>query len=293
MSLNKYISAKKLTQHLHGEWHGRYGVAACPICQPEGRRDQRALTISNGNDRLLAHCHKSRCDFRDVLAAAGVAPGYTPRDLASVARRKVYGQAEAERKLRQALALWEEAGPVNGTAGAAYLERRGITLDPAHFPDLRYHARLKLDGQTVGGLVALMRDTCTNAPCGVHRTFLDRDGRKLDRRMLGRAAGAVVKLSADGTVTQGLGVAEGVETALHVLQAGWSPVWPCLSAGNLRDFPVMAGIEALTVFADHDESGTGEQAARQCCARWIAAGREAMAIMPDTPGHDFADGVAV
>ena len=45
------------------------------------------------------------------------------------------------------------------------------------------------------------------------------------KRMLGRAAGAAIKLSADADVTMGLGIAEGIETALSILSAGWRPVW--------------------------------------------------------------------
>ncbi len=42
------MDAQTLTIALHGRWHGRYGAAPCSACQPEGRRDQDALTLSDG-----------------------------------------------------------------------------------------------------------------------------------------------------------------------------------------------------------------------------------------------------
>lgn len=48
--------ARTLTLARGGRWHGRYGTVPCPICQPEARRGQDALTLADGRDgRLLAH----------------------------------------------------------------------------------------------------------------------------------------------------------------------------------------------------------------------------------------------
>jgi hypothetical protein len=44
---------------------------------------------------------------------------------------------------------------------------------------LRWHAEIR-------AVVGLMTDPITNEPVGVHRTFLDGDGAKIERRMLGR-----------------------------------------------------------------------------------------------------------
>ena len=46
------------------------------------------------------------------------------------------------------------------------------------------------------------------------------------------------------------------------------------SAGAMAKFPVMAGIEALTIFPDNDDNGVGMRAATTCADRWVAAGRE-------------------
>jgi len=76
----------------------------------------------------------------------------------------------------------------------------------------------------------------------------------------------------------GLGVAEGLEDALAVLLAGWSPIWAATSAGAVARLPVLVGIESITVFADADEAGVA--AAKACCERWRVAGREALIAAP-------------
>jgi phage/plasmid primase-like uncharacterized protein len=52
---------------------------------------------------------------------------------------------------------------------------------------------------------------------------------------------------------------------------------------------VLSGIEALTIFADHDPKATGENAARACEARWIAAGVEVRIVRPKVCGTDWND----
>jgi putative DNA primase/helicase len=110
--------------------------------------------------------------------------------------------------------------------------------------------------------------------------------------MLGRAG--IIRLVPDEDVTQGIGIAEGIETSLAVMQGsslafmqgfGWRPMWAAASAGGIRTFPVLPGIGALTIFADAD--GPGLAAARACAARWRAAGAEVRICTP--PAGDFND----
>lgn len=131
--------AKELTIALCGRWHGRYGAAPCPVCQPEGRKGQNALTLADGiSGRLVLDCKKSACAFLDILAAAGMRSGdYTPPDAATLARRKAEQRAEAAKRAEQAKRLWREARPIAGTLAETYLRGRGITAPlPA---TLRFH----------------------------------------------------------------------------------------------------------------------------------------------------------
>jgi hypothetical protein len=57
------------------------------------------------------------------------------------------------------------------------------------------------------------------------------------------------------------------------------PAWAAGSAGSMRRFPVLAGIETLTILVDNDQSGAGQDAARECSARWTAAGRDVIRLV--------------
>ena len=138
-----------------------------------------------------------------------------------------------------ALGLWHAAIPLHDTLAMSYLViHRGLAItqlaDLSHV--LRWHHQH-------GCLVALMTDPLTATPCGVHRTFLNKDGTKRDRKMLGRQG--LVRLSREETVTQGLGLTEGIEDGLAVMISGWQPIWAATSAGAIEHFPVLIGIEPI------------------------------------------------
>jgi len=101
-----------------------------------------------------------------------------------------------------------------------------------------------------------------------------------------RKQGGVVRLWPDDAVTTGLGVAEGIETALS-LAHGLTPVWACIDAGNLAGLAVLDGIEALTIAADHDDAGIA--AANTCADRWARAGAEVRVVLPEIQKTDLND----
>lgn len=172
-----------------------------------------------------------------------------------------------------------------GTVVADYLASRVLTLPDDIAGDvIRFHPAFKFDGEPMGDMGALFRDIRTNEPCGIHRTFLDRAGRKLDRKMLGPARDAAIKLDTDENVTLGLHVGEGIETCLAARLAGFRPVWALGSANAIATFPVLAGIEAITVLGEVNDGGANHRAAQACAARWIVARREAFMVAPQVGG---------
>jgi hypothetical protein len=188
-----------------------------------------------------------------------------------------------------ALRIWNEAQSPQGTPVASYLVSRGLKLPNAVADEgIRFHPALKLNGERVAAMVALLRDIRTNEPCGIHRTFFDHGGRKLGRKMLGRAKGAAIKLDADEAVDIGLHIGEGIETCLAAWLAGFRPVWALGSAGAIANFPVLSGIEAITVLGEVDDGGANHSVAQRCAARWIEAGREAFVVTP-LVGSDLND----
>lgn len=192
-----------------------------------------------------------------------------------------------------ALRIWRETKPIVGTLAAIYLAGRGLSCDS---PDVRFHPRCPFgkdenDRQRyVPAMIALVRNPGDRVPMGIHRTELGFDGSKIDRKMLGPCHGGVVMLSnheTDGDV----GICEGIETGLAVIQLGGGPVWACLSAGSLGAFPLLGGVRRLTIFADNDKAGI--EAAQKCARRWVGLGIETTIQAPKEKGTDFADALAL
>ena len=284
--------ARNLTLDLGGKWHGRYGVAPCPICQPEKRRGQNALTLSTGSDgRLLAHCKKAGCDFRDLAAALGLRSGDFARpDEAETLARSRGLVAEADKRARQAEAIWREAQPIAGTPAETYLRFRGITCE---LPDTLRFYPLCWHGATAQRLPALVALVAGCDRLAVHRTYLRPDGlgkaaAEPAKTMLGATAGGAVTLQ-DGAGR--LVVAEGIETALS-LASGLLPLpvrlVAALSTSGMQALRLPAQPGRLTIASDSDDGGAGLAAARTLAERAYALGWQ-VSLLPAPEGQDWND----
>jgi putative DNA primase/helicase len=287
------------TSRARGEWrYGRKGSLAVIVAGPRrGRWFDHEAGV--GGDALALVAHLRGCSMREAwewaLAWLDAPPAVR---LARSTERGVCGpecRRRASPPTTHGLAerIWGEAVPPSGTLVESYLRGRGLAL-PVGAP-LRFHPACPRGAERLPAMLALMTDPVTGAVCGVHRTFLTAGGGKAaegpngepPKMMAGRAG--IVRLVPDDYVGSGLGLAEGIETALAVEQGfGWRPVWAATSAGAIRTFPVLSGVECLTIFADADDGGAGRSAADACAARWADAGREAR-ICAAPGGEDFAD----
>lgn len=246
-----------------------------------------------GDDPMLCRDH-----VRDHLGLPSWRPGNaTPRPVAHNLPTSQVSTDEA-RRISLALGIWRECVAPAGTLVEAYVRSRGLWLpgDVVSGAALRFHPacpfRMVPSGEErattvrLPSMVCIMVDPATNRPRAIHRTALRPDGvGKADmvdggpaKRWLGAGRGAVIKLSPDDAVTGGLGLSEGIENGLTALCAAWGPVWACGSASNLAAFPVLGGVECLTVFADRGEAG--ERAADDVARRWIEHDREAEIRLP-------------
>jgi putative DNA primase/helicase len=208
---------------------------------------------------------------------AGWSDGAPQRQIAPAACRPAPPDPDLRETLDpRRLAFWDSLPPISGV-GREYLEARHCVIPPAD-GHLRYAEHLRHPSGYVGpGLVALVTHMA-GAPMSLHRTWVNADGTKAaikpPRLLLGghRKAGGVIRLWPDEALTQGLAIAEGIETALSLAQA-FQPAWALIDAGNLAKFPPLAGVESLTIAVDHDDAG--QRAAGECADRWSLADCEA------------------
>ena len=135
--------ARSLCEGLGGTWMGNHGSAPCPVCQPERRKDQTALSISVRGGTLLLYCFKSNCDFVEIARAAKLPPqaGKIDADTGEGARRK--RDEYTAKQVKRALSVWEMSKPIFRTKAETYLRERGITCELPEtlrfVPDI-YHA---------------------------------------------------------------------------------------------------------------------------------------------------------
>ncbi len=206
------------------------------------------------------------------------------------------GDDDEARRIERALAIWDDAVSPRHTLVHTYLSGRALKLkltDALAGKVIRYHRACPwkdANGKTirVPAMVVAMRSIATDEITAIQRTRLTPEGKKIERRMLGVAAGAAVKLDADELVTEQLIIGEGVETAMTARQIGphLRPTWALGSAGAIENFPVLDGIARLMILAENDEAN--ERAAEVCGTRWHDAGRKVFINWPTT-GNDLND----
>ena len=129
-------------------------------------------------------------------------------------------------------------------------------------------------------MIGLMTDAITGEPKAIHRTAITRRAERSTRRCWGLPAVASSGCGLTRQSPHGLVLGEGIETTLaaatRLEPQGNSliPAWAACSAGTMAKFPVLPGIEVLTLLVDHDKSEAGQRAAMECAGRWTMADRE-------------------
>ena len=63
---------------------------------------------------------------------------------------------------------------------------------------------------------------------------------------------ALSNIDPDEDVTQGICIGEGLETCLSGRLIGYRPVWSVLTTSGVAGFPLLPGIDGLTIFGERD-----------------------------------------
>jgi phage/plasmid primase-like uncharacterized protein len=295
-------------------------VGPCPVCGGDDRfvvSHKKAVWFcrgcGKGGDVIALAQHLDAVGFlRAVETLAGERPERGSDDQRAAQnivgherrRREQEEQdrRENEAKTKYAIETWSEGACIWDTPAQVYLLSRRCDgmFPPDRDAAFRFHKSCVFGGQRLPCLLTLLRNIATDDPQAVQRTALTADGKKIGRMMLGPKTGAAVKLWPHSCVTNRLVLGEGTESvlsaALHIHHRGaaLAPAWAAIDAGNVRAFPVLPGVQELTILVDHDvpdERGRqeGQKAARDCSSRWTAAGRQVSRLTPNKPGDDFND----
>jgi hypothetical protein len=225
-------------------------------------------------------------------------PYITPRTSRS---NDVAVEEELQERARINARTWDRATFIETQSPVgAYLKNRG--LDLIDYPSsLRMSVLPYYDGDVERGRFPVMLGAVTDKGhklLALHRTFLTDDGHKAPvenpKKLTSTSAtiaGASIKLRPPEIIEGklSLGVAEGIETALACSLGFQVPTWSCMSANGIKTFIWPPNLERLVIFADHDLSGVGQEAANALAARAAAAGLEVRILVPTTAGEDWLD----
>lgn len=241
----------------------------CPSCGRNDRDKTAGLKIE-ADGKGVFHCF--RC---------GQVESHHPKDGAVYRPRirpfKAPTTQKHERLTEWGLNLWDACSPLSGVA-TAYLAHRHCRIPPED-GHLRWHPALKHPRGHIGpALVALVTEAETCQPLSLHRTWIHATGKaNVDTPRMPLAnhslQGGCIRLWPDDMVTHGLGIAEGIETALSLAWA-YTPVWATIDAGHMKKFPLLGGIQTLVIGQDQDPAG--QDAAKACAHRWANADREVL-----------------
>jgi hypothetical protein len=260
------------------------------------------MLIFDGRQSVQVRC-MSGCEPKDIIAvlkSRGLWQGDERQDPHSL---KVSASVSCETQKRNAelrmrelaRGIFDYAMPIEGTLAQRYFEGRDLWSVARMIDDIRFNPGCPRGQQfRQPAVVVAMRNFQSNAVVAVQRIFLNREAKKDGApMMLGSAGGAAMQLQRlqDGK----LHVAEGLETALAVIAMDHGPVWALGSTSLIKSFPVLDGVNDLTIWTDRDpvdpKTGKrpGESAADTCQQRWHGAGRETRQWVPLRDGWDAAD----
>lgn len=245
-------------------------------------------------------------ESRDAVAQdLGLAPGTPPPMRRTVPVRVLRKErpGEARRCWLAAARVWNAALPLDHPAAAVgrrYLTARG--LDPCRVlpligdTALRFHPALPYfdENNCQGRFPALVAAVVNARGYGltVHRLYLTADGEgkapvATPKKLMpaGRSlTGSAIRLGPPGPL---LHVAEGLETALSVLQEEQGSVWSCISGALLAAFSPPPGTRCVRIWADKDAAinprdgfPVGEHYARQLADRLTRYGIATEIVVP-------------
>lgn len=203
---------------------------------------------------------------------------------------------------KKLIALWNKATPLSNTDPASrYLINRGVSAPSTDV--LRYHAGLDYwhDGQYFGEFPAMLAAVTT--PSGelvtLHRTFITDTGNKAPVPTVkklcptcGSLTGASVKLGRPKSRPNGslgIGIAEGIETAIAAEALFDVTVWAGVSAHGMASFIPPSKVRNVYVFADNDINQTGQNAAKQLAERLVREGFTTRILISPERDSDWAD----
>lgn len=237
--------AAAVAQALGGRRVGDGWLCPCPLPWHGRRRGDinPSLKVADGRTRLIVHCHAG-CETHEVLAAL------RSRVILDDGRNRPSNEARPSANDNEnALAIWNAGTSPANSPVALYLQNRGILIPIPS--SIRFTTGLDQRPAMIVAVQSLAGDVQA-----IQFTYLSQDGRKADGPLPRRTVGSMIDGAARlGKAGPTLGLAEGTEDALAVMQLHGIACWASLGAGRMYHVAVPKEVRQIHVFADNDDAG--------------------------------------
>jgi hypothetical protein len=275
-----------LTRGRDNKWRGR--CPACGYAKP-------TLEVAIEQDRIAVSC-------KACGAIAGIAA------MMGIASDIVIAPSVQPSKVDRATNAWRQAASATGSLVESYLRARGIICAPPASIRFLRRQRNWSDGGIYPAMISLVqrvpgRDDhaalehgASLIDTGAHFTFLQggrpggpvvKAATESSKLTLGQLRHGGVWLTPVERIGEQLAVAEGIETALSVMQIIKLPTVAALSAAGMRSLRWPPQVRRLWIAADNDEAGL--MAAKALLGRALCAGLQAHIKIPAGGKNDFND----
>ena len=262
---------------------------------PRVRLRQADIGVAVEQDRIAVSC--TACG-----AIAGIAA------MMGVASDLVTKPTVRPSKVARALNAWRKATPAAGSLVEAYFKAEGSHFRPQPRSVSCRGSEIGATAEPYPAMISLVqrvpgaddyaalerRPSLIDA--GAHFTFLQDGGpdgavvkaaTDASKLTLGQLRHGGVWLSPIEKIGEQLAVAEGIETALSVMQITKLPTVAALSAAGMQSLRWPPQVRRLWIAADNDEAGL--EAAKVLLERALRAGLQAQIKIPAGGKNDFND----
>jgi putative DNA primase/helicase len=266
----------------------------CPIC---GGKDR--FRFDNKNGEGTYYCN--HCGAGDATQLLCKVFGWDFKTMANNVREVAGEVVEQPFKPPETVSIEQRRKTLNSmwarakqdSVALAYLRSRGLErqLLPRTMRGIgsMYH---RDSGTHQMGVVSLIQNPA-GEPVSLHRIFLMPDGSRDKKIMppISTISGGAIRLGGPQPGEEILHVAEGVESALAVQDiTGSQHVWATISAQGMEALEVPKEVTEVVIWADNDESYTGQAAAYALAKRLtVKEGKWVAVKMPQRMGMDPLD----
>lgn len=289
-----------LRDQVQGKWRGiliSLGVderflknrhTSCPMC---GGKDRFRFDDKNGRGTYFCN----QCGSGDGFE---LAMKYTGQDFKGIARHidSIVGTVEVaqpkpgynKEDLKRNFGGLIKLAP--NDAVNRYLRGRGLSLIAGY--GLRHHpaAPYYLDSNVCYHAMIALITGPENERLGYHITYLKGDKKapvKSPKKVFKAAEsiiGGAIRLA---PISEHLGITEGIENALAVMEREGLACWAAVSADMMKNIQIPNGVLKVSIFGDSDKSFTGQEAAYVLARRLKREGFEVEVRIIE--GGDYLD----